>query len=75
MSVDPKISFVLGIITTIALAISTGTVHLTNAIPEAWIPTVVAWNGIIAFIGTAVMTALAGFSSHEQGPITKMLKG
>lgn len=75
MQVDPKISFWLGIITTIALLIGQGTLGLTDAIPADWIPVVKAWNNIVGTVGTTAMTALAGVASAQHGPapLTKML--
>lgn len=58
--VDPKIRFWFGIAVTIAIAVSQGTLVLTNAVPNDWIPYVTAWCGITAFIGSAVLTALNG---------------
>ena len=52
--------FTIGIIITVAIGVSTGAVHLTHAIPDSWIPIVVAWAGIFAFVGSAVQTGLQG---------------
>lgn len=51
--------FYLGLAVTLESAIGNGTLVLTNAIPSAWIPTVQAWCGILAFVGTALMTGLS----------------
>src|SRR5215475_2758569 len=67
--VDPKWIFYLGILVSIEQAIAGGTIHLTNVIPSAWIPTVTAWCSLLAFIGTTVMTGLTGFSSKSAGPL------
>lgn len=77
MQVDPKISFWLGVVTTVALLIGQGTLSLTDAIPLDWIPSVRAWNNIVGTVGTTVMTALAGLASNQHGaaPLTKMLRG
>lgn len=69
--VDPKYVFWLGIVVTSFTAISQGTISLTNMIPTDWIPYVVAWSKALDFIGTAVMTGLAGFSSTAKGPLVK----
>lgn len=72
--VDPKIAFWIGAVTTIALLMSQAGVW-TNAIPESWIPIVVAWNKIIGTVGNGMMTVLAGLASAQHGPgvLTKML--
>lgn len=71
MTVDPKVTFILGIIVTIAVGIGGGSVQLTHAIPADVIPVVQAWNNIIGFAGTAVLTALSGMSSNKSGPLVK----
>lgn len=60
LTLSPGARFIIGIMITAAIGISAGTVQLTHAIPEKWIPIVVAWSGIIAFIGSAVQTGLQG---------------
>lgn len=60
LTLSPGARFAIGIIITAAIGISAGTVHLTHAIPDAWIPAVVAWSGIIAFVGSAIQTGLQG---------------
>ena len=58
-TIDPKWRFLISIIVTVAIGVSQGAVHLTNAIPEMWIPIAVAWCGIIAFVGSAAQTGLS----------------
>ena len=69
MQFNPKIGFVLGILVTIEIAVSSGTLSLTHAVPADWIPTVTAWSGILAFMGSTVLTFLHGYSSGEVGPL------
>lgn len=69
MQFDPKIGFILGILTTIEIAISSGTVSLTNVVPAMYVPYVVGWCGLLAFIGSTVMTFLHGYSSGQVGPL------
>ena len=69
MQFNPKIGFVLGILVTIEIAVSSGTLSLTHAVPADWIPTVTAWSGILAFIGSTVLTFLHGYSSGDPGPL------
>ncbi len=68
-NVDPVIRFWIGIIVTIAVAVSQGTLVLTNAIPAAAIPYVTAWSGIFAFAGSALLTALNGAASTTSSRI------
>lgn len=72
MQFNPKIGFYLGILVTIEIAVSGGTLGLTNAFPAAWIPHIIAWSGILAFMGSTVLTFLHGFSSGETGPLVKL---
>lgn len=67
---DPKWVFYLGIAVTIETAIGQGSVSLTNVVPASWAPYIVGWCSLLAFIGTAVMTALSGYSSARPGPLT-----
>jgi hypothetical protein len=69
MMFNPKVGFVLGILVTIETAISGGLLNLTNAIPAAWTPTIIAWSGILAFGGSTILTFLHGYSSGEPGPL------
>ena len=70
MSIDPRISFWLGLITTIALALSNGSVW-SDLIPVAWVPAIKGWNALIGLLGTAVLTFLHGYSSDKGGPLAK----
>ena len=71
MTVSPTISFWIGVAVTIAIGISGGTVSLTHAVSPEWIPAITAWCNIVAFVGSAVLTALHGISSKAAGPLTK----
>lgn len=50
---------VIGLLVTIELGVVNGTIKLTNAIPDAWVPRVQAWCGILAAIGGGIITALS----------------
>ena len=69
LTLSPGARFVIGIVITAAIGISAGTVHLTDAIPGAWIPAVVAWSGIIAFIGSAIQTGLQGLGMSNANKV------
>src|SRR6185503_8608137 len=51
--------FYLGLLVTIEQAIGQGTVSLTNVVPGSWTPYITSWCTLLAFVGTAIMTALA----------------
>src|SRR5258708_17977935 len=68
MQFDPKFSFWFGIIVTALIGIGSGSVSLTNAFPPDWIPYVVAWTKILSFFGSAILTAMHGFSSGGSRP-------
>ena len=57
--IDPTYRFIIGIIVTVAIGVSSGALVLTNAIPADWIKPVTAWCGIIAFVGSAIQTSLS----------------
>jgi hypothetical protein len=60
LNLDPKWRFIIGMIVTAAIGVSSGALVLTNAIPGDLIKPVTAWCGIIAFLGSAAQTALQG---------------
>lgn len=49
-----KVTAVISILVVLELAISQGTISLTDAIPASWIPVVVAWSKILAVVGSAI---------------------
>jgi len=63
--IDPVVRFWIGVAITIAIGISGGAVSLTHAVPDLWIPYVTAWASIIAFTGSAVLTALNGMATSN----------
>src|ERR1700704_3065533 len=69
MQFNPKFNFWLGVVVTAMIGIAGGTVHLTHAIPDAWIPAVTAWASLLAFFGSGVLTALPGVSASQSGPL------
>lgn len=69
--IDPKWPTLIGVLVVIEQAVGQGTVKLTDAIPAAWIPGVISWCNILAFIGTALMTAMTAYSSKAAGPLAK----
>ena len=70
-TIDPVWRFVIGLVVTVAIGVSAGTLNLTNAVPHDWIPIVTAWCGIIAFIGSSLTTTISGLgmsnSSRKAG--------
>jgi len=69
MTIDPFWRFIIGLAVTTAIGISQGAVQLTHAIPGDWIPTAVAWCGIVAFVGSAATTTISGFGMTSQNRI------
>lgn len=69
MKIDPKITFWIGVITTIAQGIASGTVHLSGLVPPDWVPYITGWLGLAVFVNMTVLTALNGFSSNAAGPL------
>jgi hypothetical protein len=52
---------IIGALVTAELAIANGTIKLTNAIPDKWVPAVQAWCGILAAFGAGIITTLSRF--------------
>lgn len=69
MKVNPTVTFWLGVATTIAQGIASGTVHLTGLVPADWIPAVTGWLGLAVFVNMTILTGLSGFSGVKQGPL------
>ncbi len=70
LNFDLNIHFWIGLAIFVASAISTGTIHLTNAIPDAAIPYVTAWAGIFNVIGTGYLTS--ALAMHNASPASKI---
>jgi len=66
---DPTTRFWIGVLVTIAIGVSSGTLVLTDAIPVEFIKPVTAWCGIIAFVGSSIMTALNGLATTNSSRI------
>lgn len=49
-----KVTAVISVLVVLELAIAQGTISLTDAIPAAWIPVVIAWSKILAVVGSAI---------------------
>lgn len=56
--ISPTFILVFGIITTVWMGISSGTIHLTNMLPERYIPALTAWASFFAIVNSAILTAL-----------------
>jgi hypothetical protein len=64
--IDPTLRFWIGIFVTTAICITSGTLVLTDAIPEYLIKPVTAWCGVISVVGSSFLTALNGLASTNQ---------
>ena len=65
-TIDPFWRFIIGLVVTVAIGVSAGTLNLTNAIPHDYIPAVTAWCGIIAFVGSSLTTTISGLGMTVQ---------
>ena len=63
---DPVTRVWAGVFVTFCIGISQGAIHLTDAIPDGWIKPSVAWAGIIAFVGSGLLTGLNGLATSTQ---------
>jgi hypothetical protein len=69
MSFSPRTRFIIQLVVFVCVGISQGTVHLTNMVPEGWIPAALAYAGFIAFLGTGFTTLLSGYGMTSQNRI------
>ena len=67
--VDPVSRFWFSVVVAVAVGISTGTVALTNIVPDGLIKPATAWCGLIAFIGTTITATLNGMATTSQSRI------
>lgn len=65
ISVDLNLHFWIGLVIFTASAITSGTIHLTNAIPDAAIPYVVAWSSIVTVVGSGYLTVALGLHNAD----------
>lgn len=70
INLDLSIHFWIGLFIFTASAISGGGVHLTNMIPDAAIPYVVAWSSFFSILGSGYLTAALGL--HNASPQSKI---
>ena len=68
-TIDPIVRFSIGLFVTFAIGVTQGAISLTNAIPDVWVKPVVAWCGILAFIGSSITTTISGISMSSQSRI------
>jgi hypothetical protein len=52
----------LSLLVAVEMGVGHGTIALTNAIPEAWVPRVQAWCNILATVGSLMITALSRYT-------------
>ena len=71
MDINPKWATAAGVAITIATAISTNPTILNHAVPDAWIPFITAWSGIIATLGAGILTYMHAVSGPQAGPLAK----
>jgi hypothetical protein len=69
MQIDPKITFWLGVYTSILLGIATGAVHLPTNLPVILVQDITSWAAFLGWINTVILTAMSGYSSHNAGPL------
>lgn len=65
-TIDPVWRFVIGLVVTFAIGVSSGTLVLTHAIPTGYIDAVTAWCGIIAFMGSTITTTISALGMSNQ---------
>lgn len=74
MEVSPKVTFYVGLVSTVAMVCATAAIW-SGWLPDAAVVVIVGANNLVAKVGLAVMTYLAGVSGSQHGPIAKLLRG
>ncbi len=69
MQIDPKITFWIGVYTSILLGIATGAVHLPSTIAAGVASEITSWCAFCGWVNTVILTALSGYSSSNSGPL------
>jgi hypothetical protein len=70
INLDLSIHFWIGLVIFVASGISAGAIHLTNAVPESWIPYITAWAGILSVVGPGYLTG--ALALHNASPQAKL---
>lgn len=72
MTIDPRIAFWFGVWTSVLLLVASGTVNLTGALPDLWVPVITKWCAILGAINSTILTAASGYSSNKSGPMVSI---
>ena len=72
MTIDPRVSFWFGVLTSVLLMISNaGTSFFSGALPVDWIPFIVKSCSILGMVNSCILTAANGYSGPNLGPLVK----
>lgn len=69
MTFSPKLIFWLAFSVWARGSVGHGAIVLTNMIPAAWIPTVMAWIGTLTFLRGGLLTYATGYAGSGRGPL------
>ena len=58
MTIDPILA--VSALTTILTGVASGTVHLTEMIPDRFVKPTMGWAGFFAFVNSSVLTIMYG---------------
>lgn len=65
ISIDLNLHFWIGLVIFVSTAIASGTIHLTDAIPDDWIRPVTAWASIVSIVGSGYLTVALGLHNAD----------
>ena len=60
VQVSPGTAKLLLFITTLCQGVTGGTVHMTNLIPDGWVPYATAWLNLFVFVNLTFLTIFVG---------------
>lgn len=71
IKISPRNLMLILFITDVFQGFTSGALHLTHMIPDAWIPYATAWLNFIVFVNLTFLTIFAGFAGPGVGPLAK----
>lgn len=69
MKISPTFTFWITFITAVAQGVTSGFVHLSGLVPDAMLPKVTGWMGVVVFVNMLFLSMCSGYSSPKVGPL------
>lgn len=65
-----RVIVALAVLINIQGGIGHGSISMTNMVPAGWIDPIISWNNFLAYVGTAIMGALAAPGAFTPRPVS-----